>query len=125
MKQDAKGNLLGGATFSITGPFGYDVSVTDNAGLDADPVAGQFLLEDLKLGTYTVTETAAPAGYILDPASQDGNLTQAAPDATIARPSSTRWASCSGPRTRATTPGRRSAAQRSASRPTRSPGPAR
>jgi uncharacterized repeat protein (TIGR01451 family) len=85
VKQDAAGNLLGGATFSVTGPNGYSVSVTDNLGLDADAAAGKFKLLDLKLGTYKVTETAAPAGYILDPAFGEGTLTQDAPNATIAK----------------------------------------
>ncbi len=85
VKQDAKGSLLGGATFRVTGPFGYDVTVLDDSALDADKIAGQFKLLSLKLGTYTVTETAAPAGYILDPASQNATLTQAAPNATIAK----------------------------------------
>ena len=85
VKQDAKGSLLGGATFRVTGPFGYDMTVLDDSALDADKTAGQFKVLGLKLGTYTVTETVAPAGYILDPASQDGTLTQAAPNATIAK----------------------------------------
>ena len=84
IKKDAKGSLLGGATFLVTGPFGYSQAVTDNAALDADPVAGQFLVNSLKLGTYTVAETAAPAGYIKSPVQLQGTLTQAAPNATLA-----------------------------------------
>lgn len=34
-------------------------------GLDKDPVAGQFKLENLAWGTYTVTETEAPGGHAL------------------------------------------------------------
>ena len=86
VKHDGEGNLLGGATFLVTGPFGYSQSVTDNAGLDADPTAGELLLEDLKLGTYTVAETAAPAGYLGSPVQLQGTLTQEAPDATLGVP---------------------------------------
>jgi hypothetical protein len=85
--------LLGGATFQVCATAGtaasaghtpFCVSVVDNTGqlgytgADSDPVAGQFELDKyqsfggsalggLALGTYTITETAAPAGYTLDP----------------------------------------------------------
>jgi hypothetical protein len=81
-KEDNHGNPLGGATFEYcrthnlntsTDPDTYDnitpdvcVSVLDNAGTDANPADGEFLIEDLVLGTYTVRETAAPAGYHID-----------------------------------------------------------
>ncbi len=86
LKQDAAGNLLGGATFHVTGPFGYDEIVLDNAAPDADPVAGQFLLEDLKLGTYEVQETQAPDGYILDADKQSASVTVEDPSAVIEAP---------------------------------------
>ncbi len=91
-KHDAKGALLGGATFLVSGPFAYSQLVADNtgqvgyAGLDADATPGELLLEDLKLGTYTVAETAPPAGYIGSPVQLQATLTQGAPDATIATP---------------------------------------
>ncbi|HEX5015239.1 MAG TPA: prealbumin-like fold domain-containing protein [Candidatus Limnocylindrales bacterium] len=80
-KVDQDGAPLGGATFEVcrtqnlntsTNPDSYDnitpvcVSVTDNSAPDANPADGEFLLEDLILGTYTVRETAAPAGYHID-----------------------------------------------------------
>ncbi len=82
-KRDADGQLLSGATFHVTGPGGYAVTVTDNAAPDANPAAGQFLLEDLFLGTYTVHETVAPTGFLLDPDQESATLTQGAPDASI------------------------------------------
>lgn len=58
--------LLGGATFTVTGPGGYSVTVTDNQAPDADPAAGAFLLDSgLTPGEYTITESAAPSGYEL------------------------------------------------------------
>jgi hypothetical protein len=53
---------LAGATFSITGPNSYSKSVT--TGSDGTVCVG-----DLALGTYSVQETAAPAGYSIDDAS--------------------------------------------------------
>ena len=58
--------LLDGATFTITGPGGYSLTVTDNDINDLDKDAGQFKLANLKLGTYSITETKAPAGWGLD-----------------------------------------------------------
>ena len=85
-KNDAHGKALDGATFHVTGPFGFDLTVMDNDTSDADGDAGQFLLTDLKLGEYTVTETVAPAGYILDPNPQSAELTQDAPSGAIETP---------------------------------------
>jgi hypothetical protein len=53
------GNALAGATFSITGPGGYSNSVT--TGLD-----GSVCVDGLSFGDYTVTETGAPTGFIID-----------------------------------------------------------
>lgn len=71
-KVDAvNGDLLGGSEWKIVGP---DPALTEVAiidctsapclGPDKDPVAGQFELEDLAWGAYTVIETKAPPGYI-------------------------------------------------------------
>ncbi|HLG00806.1 MAG TPA: prealbumin-like fold domain-containing protein, partial [Acidimicrobiia bacterium] len=94
--------LLGGATFeycrthtldSSTDPDSYVdtadvcVSVTDNSAPDADPTDGEFLIEDLILGRYTVRETAAPPGYTIDnpnPVTAP-DMTLAAPDVAIAQ----------------------------------------
>jgi hypothetical protein len=91
LKRDNAGNLLGGATFQVcrtADRFGNPVagecvSVTDNLAPDADPVAGQFKLTGLKLGHYTVQETAAPPGYAVDPSIKTADLTLAAPNASI------------------------------------------
>ncbi|WP_314432342.1 SpaA isopeptide-forming pilin-related protein, partial [Microbacterium lacticum] len=64
--------LLGGSEWTITGP-GFpapgvvvvDCTAAGCVGPDKDPVAGQFRLEGLVWGTYTVTESKAPAGYVL------------------------------------------------------------
>jgi len=50
---------LAGATFSITGPNNYSNSVTTGAD-------GTVCVDGLPFGSYTVTETAAPAGYAID-----------------------------------------------------------
>ncbi|MCI0357184.1 MAG: FG-GAP-like repeat-containing protein, partial [Planctomycetaceae bacterium] len=61
--------LQGGATFRITpNPFtgvGF-LDVVDDDLNDADPTDGQFLINNVLLGTYTVTEIAAPTGFGLD-----------------------------------------------------------
>lgn len=51
--------VLAGATFSIKGPDGYAAEATT-------PADGTILLENLKFGTYTITEIKAPAGYYLN-----------------------------------------------------------
>jgi uncharacterized surface anchored protein len=56
------------------------VTVLDNTAPDADSAAGQFLLQGLKLGTYTIQETVAPVGYTLDPFIDQVILTLANPD---------------------------------------------
>lgn len=67
-KVDGQENLLNGSEWTITGP-GFDGELivdcteTECEGLDKDPIAGQFLLDELKWGDYTLTETKAPAGY--------------------------------------------------------------
>ncbi|SDL08536.1 hypothetical protein SAMN04488242_0110 [Tessaracoccus oleiagri] len=76
-KRDERGNLIGGATFEIT-PDPYTGSTTaltvvDNEAPDADDRAGIILLEDIEPGTYTVTETVAPSGYLL-PADRDDTI---------------------------------------------------
>ena len=59
-KTDSKtGNALAGATFSITGPNNYSNSVQSGAN-------GTVCVDGLPFGSYTVTETAAPPGYVID-----------------------------------------------------------
>jgi Prealbumin-like fold domain len=55
------GHSLAGAVFSITGPNSYSNSVTTGAD-------GTACVDNLPFGSYTVTETAAPAGFIIDDA---------------------------------------------------------
>ncbi|MCE9556490.1 MAG: hypothetical protein K8T91_24335 [Planctomycetes bacterium] len=70
-KRDDCGILLGGATFTV-GPnnpltgSGTPLTVVDNGANDADPTAGRIKVNNVLLGTYTITETVAPAGYALD-----------------------------------------------------------
>ncbi len=69
LKQDENQQALGGATFSVTpNPFTLtgSLSVTDNTAPDDNAAAGTIHLSDVEPGTYTVCETAAPAGYIID-----------------------------------------------------------
>ena len=82
-KNDDTGTRLGGATFEVcrthtldtsTNPDTFidsaDVCVTvlDNSPPDANPADGEFLLEDLELGRYTVDEVPPfPPGFEPDP----------------------------------------------------------
>ena len=71
-KVDQDGLKLGGATFAVTRThdrFGVAVTepamvVVDNSAPDMDPDDGEFLLDRLVFGTYTVVETVAPVGYL-------------------------------------------------------------
>jgi fimbrial isopeptide formation D2 family protein/uncharacterized repeat protein (TIGR01451 family) len=68
LKQDEHQQPLGGATFSVTpNPFtgSGSLSVADNQAPDDNAAAGTIHLSDVEPGTYTVCETAAPAGYII------------------------------------------------------------
>jgi hypothetical protein len=58
-KTSIKGPGLSGATFSISGPFGYTNSVISGAG-------GIVCVDGLIFGSYSVQETAAPLGYHID-----------------------------------------------------------
>jgi hypothetical protein len=70
------GSLVGGATFQVTGPNGFSVTVVDNQPPDADPADGKFQLNDLVLGTYSILETAPPPGFTIDnPGPQTVTLT--------------------------------------------------
>jgi uncharacterized surface anchored protein len=88
IKHDNNGQLLGGATFQVCRTydrFGADipdecVTVVDDSAPDTDPVAGQFKLEHLLLGRYTITETVAPPNYTLDPYVDTVELSIATPN---------------------------------------------
>src|SRR6185436_16771137 len=68
-KRDAAGLLLGGAQFTIS-PDPIDgvgiLTILDNGPGDADPAVGQILVINALPGTYTVTETVAPLGFVID-----------------------------------------------------------
>jgi hypothetical protein len=67
--------LQGGATFTVggvSGPFACTgnatnpITVVDNGVNDGDPDPGQVLVSNVCLGSYTVTETGAPGGFLVD-----------------------------------------------------------
>lgn len=55
--------LTDNAVFTITPPVGTAFAVTDNSTGDEDSTYGEVCVSGLAPGTYTVTETTAPAGY--------------------------------------------------------------
>lgn len=72
---DGSGDLLAGSTWTLIGPSVPDNTVVTDctadpcpAGVftDQDPVAGQFKLDELLAGDYTLTEKTAPPGYRLN-----------------------------------------------------------
>lgn len=88
LKKDSQGNLLGGATFEVCRThdrFGTDISdecvtVLDNNPPDLDSDDGEFLLDGLLLGRYTITETDPPTGYQADDFVETIELSLADPD---------------------------------------------
>ncbi len=68
---DGARTALAGSEWSLRRGGDAPVTVTDCVGSpctgeDADPVAGAFRVDDLDWGGYTLQETTAPAGYVLD-----------------------------------------------------------
>src|SRR5262249_38595787 len=97
VKHDNNGQLLGGATFEVcrtADRFGTpispaecqtiadDVSGVDDTVGDRDGTPGEFFLDELALGRWTITETVAPPTYTLDPFVETIELTLANPDKT-------------------------------------------
>jgi hypothetical protein len=87
-KNDDASRLLPGATFQLCQISTYNVTtgnfdaitpicqtVVDNQAPDEDSVGGQFRVSGLQLGQYTVHETQAPTGYVLDPSTKQAALT--------------------------------------------------
>ncbi|MEV7769512.1 hypothetical protein [Microbacterium sp. NPDC086615] len=67
----ATGDLLSGSEWTVSGPsfaapnnVVVDCVSSPCTGLDKDPAPGAFRLDALAWGSYTATETRAPAGYI-------------------------------------------------------------
>jgi hypothetical protein len=82
LKVDGSGSLLGGATFVACpldgsgNPLTADcLTVSDNSADDADPDNGEFWLTGLKLGNWSVQETAPPEGYFGDSEKRTAPLT--------------------------------------------------
>ena len=72
-KRDAPGELLGGATFTVSpNPYGVGtLTVVDNDANDDNTDPGIIELWDVPCDVeYTITETVAPTGYVVDPAPQ-------------------------------------------------------
>lgn len=60
-KTDDLGNPLSGATFTLTGPDGATTSIDPEEG---DSETATFTFKNLTPGTYILTETTPPSGYI-------------------------------------------------------------
>ncbi|MEV5071036.1 DUF11 domain-containing protein [Microbacterium sp. LMI12-1-1.1] len=94
LKHDGAGNLLGGATFQVVADTGgvaagaasFPRTVVDNGTNDTDPAPGVIKVVNVPIGTYTVTETAAPTGYVLDTTPQNFAISQQTPNATLTNP---------------------------------------
>lgn len=96
VKHDRSGQLLGGATFQITATGGdaaaapwaaaFPKTVVDNGLNDADPDAGEFLVQGLPTGSYQVAETVAPANYVLDSTPRSFTVSDQTPHPSIAVP---------------------------------------
>ena len=76
-KVDQKGNTLGGASFRVTGPNGFDKTVADNDSSDLDKADGKFSVQKLAAGVYTLTEVTAPTGYQLGSGSFEATVSEA------------------------------------------------
>lgn len=72
-KADEEGAALAGSVWNLVDPKDNAIKVEDCVadsadkctGVDKDPVAGKFLVDDLKWGDYTLSELEAPEGYKL------------------------------------------------------------
>ena len=65
-KVDPDGAALLGSEWEVTGPGGDTALVVDNGENDRDPADGALMITGLMWGEYTVVETKAPEGYVLD-----------------------------------------------------------
>ncbi|MFT8926214.1 MAG: SpaA isopeptide-forming pilin-related protein [Bifidobacterium sp.] len=62
----ASGTMLAGSQWELTKPDGSTETVVDNGQNDADSVEGQLKVSDLAWGEYSLKETKAPTGYVLN-----------------------------------------------------------
>ncbi|HEY9408853.1 MAG TPA: SpaA isopeptide-forming pilin-related protein [Jiangellaceae bacterium] len=82
------------ATFTISpnpvigAPADPPLTVVDNEAPDTDPADGVITVEDVKTGTYTITETVPPEGYDLpaDPVRTGITVDADTPDVTVETP---------------------------------------
>ena len=65
-KTDPSGKALDGSVWKLTGPDGTSATITDNGDNDQNPTAGELKVTGLVWGNYTLVETKAPVGYLLD-----------------------------------------------------------
>lgn len=65
-KVDPDGAALLGSEWEVTGPGGDTAVVVDNGENDRDPADGALMITGLIWGEYTIVETKAPEGYVLD-----------------------------------------------------------
>ncbi|MGV9195802.1 SpaA isopeptide-forming pilin-related protein [Arcanobacterium canis] len=65
-KVDIDNKNLAGASFELSAPDGTVIQVTDNDERDLDKADGAFKVKVSAVGTYTLRETKAPHGYILN-----------------------------------------------------------
>jgi LPXTG-motif cell wall-anchored protein len=66
-KTDESSHALAGSQWTITptSPSGAAITVVDNGTHDADSAAGALKVTGLNVGTYSLKESKAPAGYVL------------------------------------------------------------
>lgn len=65
-KVDPDGAALAGSEWKLTGPEGYSTTVVDNGNGDTDSAPGALTVNGLAWGNYTLTETKAPIGYLIN-----------------------------------------------------------
>jgi hypothetical protein len=103
LKVDNAGRPLGGATFQLcrTNDYVFDgvngisstplnppqcITVTDNGQNDEDPTVGAFLVSGEPLGRYTIQETQAPPGYVIQTNTQTVDLVPGSVNGSAANP---------------------------------------
>ncbi|MBT1180529.1 VCBS domain-containing protein [Bifidobacterium sp. CP2] len=78
---DNESKPLAGSQWQLTADNNYSQTIDDNTGetgyqgLDGNPHPGEFTVEHLAYGTYTLKETKAPDGYELNDASYSVTIT--------------------------------------------------